>query len=258
PDVQAENAEVSRARRMVQSGEIVFNRGIWSPVSVYESRPAQPGPDDPGFREYQRGLSEGLAEARELMPMTAWRAAIARLERELRQPRYAGVGTGTLSNAQQGALGEHLAEWLVRDAGFTNVVQIQNSSNHGIDFAAEFNGRVVHLEVKTSRSGSVRLSSDQRNANTFVMTRLTRMASDPTVDPMVRVRAQALRIQLVQAGGQVNGAIVAFTRVTSADGRMTIFEWTSQGRGQRLESQQLRTLRRLSVQTARRMVRETP
>jgi Holliday junction resolvase-like predicted endonuclease len=84
---------------------------------------------------------------------------------------------GDLGNSRVGSLGEQAVVDRLRAAGYTEILQIQNNSGHGVDVIARnpLTGEVKAVEVKANSS---QLSADQqRGGEWYVGDRLRRAAN---------------------------------------------------------------------------------
>ena|GEM_PF-6317430 len=86
------------------------------------------------------------------------------------------------NSSQTGGTGDRgEAIWIsqLQNKGFTDIIQIQNASNHGIDVVARDPRGMIHFfEVKaTTTNTAPGLSPDQRDPNTFIRDRLQQAAA---------------------------------------------------------------------------------
>ncbi len=123
-------------------------------------------------------------------------------------------GRGKGNSAAIGAAGERFAMSYLQQKGYTDIIQLQNKSGHGIDIIARnAQGLVRFFEVKSSAASLLgRLSPAQQNINTFVSRRLdlARGASGAwqSVDPAVQRAAINIARQLALQGGQAQGMVI--------------------------------------------------
>lgn len=81
-----------------------------------------------------------------------------------------GRSLSNLTRQQVGDIGEDVAQRLLGENGFTDIISVQNRSGNGIDIVARASdGRLVFFEVKSSRVGQVgNLSTRQQSMTSFV------------------------------------------------------------------------------------------
>ena len=117
----------------------------------------------------------------------------------------AKVATGAL-----GRQGESLIARQLETRGYTDIVQIQNASGHGIDIVARNKvGELRFFEVKTSTTGVAgRLSTPQTYTTDFITSRLERAAQAQgqwkNLDPATRRQAANILAE-VRGGSSIQG-----------------------------------------------------
>src|SRR5262249_15211860 len=96
--------------------------------------------------------------------------------------------------ARIGRRAENIAMEYLETTGYTDIIQLQNKSGHGIDVVARSpQGQLHFFEVKGTEIGRVKYSLEQRNVRTFVESRLRRIATQSAVDPQVREAARRIQ-----------------------------------------------------------------
>ncbi len=136
------------------------------------------------------------------------------------------------NDCKVGELGEKATKgWLKRN-GYTDIMQFQNPSGHGIDIVARHrDGTLTFFEVKTSTGPNApKLSDAQSNPNNFINSRLTKAANGGRwwngTPPAVRKAAQNA-IDEIGGGAKIRRYVIEITNATNP-GRATkfrIFKW---------------------------------
>ncbi len=125
---------------------------------------------------------------------------------------------GTATTAMIGAAGEEIVRRILVSRGYRNVMAIINRANNGLDvFGIDRFGRLRFFEVKASAGGRApSLSAAQRNARSFVMSRLNMIEGRRGVYASATDTTRATARQLLQQldrQSYVGGIIFEFTHV---------------------------------------------
>jgi RHS repeat-associated protein len=139
-------------------------------------------------------------------------------------------GGGLPGSTLVGQHAEAAAMRILERKGYTNIIQIQNSSGHGIDIVARNKfGKLRFFEVKGHvQVGVARLSPAQRSITHFVHSRLQNAVSGTgrwaNMDPSLQDAAESILFEL-QSGARINGAIINVNRAMSPVPELSVFRW---------------------------------
>ncbi len=138
----------------------------------------------------------------------------------------------SLDNGTVGALGEQAVVDRLRAAGYTEILQIQNNSGHGVDVIARdpLTGNVKAVEVKAN--GSRLSEAQQRGGEWYVNDRLNRAANGdrgygiPPNSPELRTNAETAQ-EWIRDAPRVDYEVhkVPVDRTTGVTGATTTTSW---------------------------------
>ena len=208
----------------VSSAVIALSRGIPAPVmkrlgdlgiktTDYERLGIKSKETAEGVAEAEL-VTEELTETTENLQNTVWRGT--------------EIINGKTIVTDVGAFGEHIAEDLLAENGWTDFIYIKNGSDNGIDIVARGpKGQLGFFEVKTSSTGTIGdLTDRQQYMNSFVEDVLTKAkdgkAPYQNVDATIRSAASKILEEYKNNPYNVSGNVIG---VDIESGKIYISRW---------------------------------